>query len=804
MATMLGIIRWNFLGNQSTQNKMSIKKVSPKKRKSQLYGVATVLLIPVAVALTSFTFALISQEQDSLEQIKMRRQNERTNNAQLEMRIDDLLAKMTLEEKIGQMTQLNNSVIVTSAEWGAGADLKIDIKLDTAKLGKILRKYHVGSFLNGIAVSPQTWYSFYRELQEYNLRTTRLKIPIIYGVDHMHGPNYVEGATIFPHAINTAATFNNKFVEEMARITAIETADLGHQWLFAPVFDLSRTPLWGRFYETLGESPYVASTMGSIYVKTVQNETAIAPYKIGATAKHFLAYSDPKYGWDRGPVDISDQALYEFHVPAFKAAIDAGVMTVMINSGEINGVPVHSSYKILSKLLRDELGFKGVAVTDWEDIIRLYRNHKVAHDEKEATLKAIAAGVDMAMTPYTTDFCDHLHALVKEGKISEQRIDLSVSRILRFKLQLGLFENPYPRNDRFNRIGSEEHKAVALDAARESLVLMKNESILPFGSKTKILLAGPNANLKRPLGGGWTLRWIPAEEEIYPKDMLTVYSALKKEFSSVVLGEAPVDVTRKAKDADAIVLAVGEMPYAEGFGSIEDIRLPDDQVALVKAAIATGKPVVVVMISGRPRLITELYKDCKAVLFAGLPGFEGAQAIAEVLSGKVNPSGKLPFNYPAAVNRLVPHNHKTSEVALAHEINNPVSLVPFGSGLSYTTFKYTSLKLSDSVLTSKKDDLVASVEVTNTGKFEGKESVLWFIHDEVAAISRPVKDLKFYEKELLKPGETKRFEFRVEASALTYPNEKGEPQLEDGYFTLMVGNQKARFKYNSSTSLVKE
>lgn len=754
------------------------------------------IIIVVFVSVGATIFYTNQKTHEPSISIADRLKAEEGSDPEIERKIQELLGQMTIEEKIGQMTQLNNSEIVTNANWGAGAELSIEIKVDTAKLGKILRKYHVGSFLNGIAVSSQTWYQFYKDIQEYNMKVSRLKIPIIYGVDHMHGPNYLEGATIFPQAINTAATYNNEFPAQMGRITAIETADLGHQWLFAPVFDLARTPLWGRYYETLGESPYVSATMGSIFVKAVQEEKDIAPYKIGATAKHFLAYSDPKYGWDRGPVDISDQALYEFHVPSFKAAIDAGIKTVMVNSGELNGEAVHGSHRILTKLLRDELGFKGVVVTDWEDIIRLWRNHRVAENEKEATYVAINAGIDVAMTPYTTAFCDHMKALVDEGRISEERIDLSVSRILRFKLELGLFENPYPRNDRFNKVGSPEHKAKALEAARESIVLMKNENALPLATGKKILLAGPLANLKRSLAGGWTLRWIPAEEDIFPKDMLTPYTALQKEFSSknVMLAASANELKSKAAAADAIVLAVGELPYSEGYGSIIDLNLPPDQAELVKIAQATRKPVILVLIGGRPRVITGIYKDCHAVLFAGLPGFEGAQAIAEIISGKVNPSAKLSFNYPYAVNRLIPHNHKSSEVLLAHEIENPIALMPFGSGLSYTTFEYSNLQLSDSVLTTDAGQITASVTVKNTGSREGKEAVLWFLHDEVASISRPIRDLKFYSKELIKPGESKTFTFTINAENLSFPNANNEKLLEDGYFTLMVGNLKTRFK----------
>ncbi|MFN8334540.1 MAG: glycoside hydrolase family 3 N-terminal domain-containing protein [Cyclobacteriaceae bacterium] len=726
-----------------------------------------------------------------------RLKQERSDNAAIEAKIDELLSAMTLEEKIGQMTQITNAQIVTKSNWGNGSDLSIEMTIDTAKLGVMIRKYHVGSFLNGVAEKPEVWYKFYKDLQEYNLEHSRLKIPVIYGVDQMHGPNYLEGGTIFPHAINTAATYNNKFPADMAHVTAIETADIGHQWIFAPVLDLARTPLWGRYYETLGESPYVASTMGSIFVKTLQSDSAIAPYKIAATAKHFLAYSDPKSGWDRTPVDISEQTLYEMHVPAFKAAIDAGIESVMINSGEINGEPVHASARILTQLLRDELKFRGVAVTDWEDIIRLYRNHRVAANERDATRMAIEAGIDMAMTPYTTDFCEHLVALVKEGKISEERINLSVARILRMKLRIGLFENPLPRNDRFNRIGMAENRALALEAARESIVLMKNDgNALPLSpDKTKnVLVAGSLANLKSPLSGGWTLRWINKDESLYPDYVLTPFAALQKEFPTATLAAGNAEIKSKAPRADAIVVVAGETPYSEGFGSITDINLPPDQLETIETALATGKPVVLVIVAGRPRIITSVYDRCKAVLFAGLPGFEGAQAIADIISGKVNPSAKMSFNYPYAPNRLLPHNHKATEELLAHEIPNPIALKEFGTGLSYTTFEYSDLTLSDSVLTSESDSLMATVTVKNDGTVDGKESVLWFVNDEVASLTRPVKDLKFYEKKLIKAGDSVAYMFSIKASQLAFPDHKNNQRLDDGYFTLLVGPLKTRFR----------
>jgi beta-glucosidase len=758
---------------------------------------AIITLVTVSFTLSGCLTRTGPGEDQSMDPAQ-RRAFEKSSHPDIESKIDGLLSQMTIEEKIGQMMQLNQSAIVAESNWGAGTDLQIVTRLDTGKLGPILRKYHVGSFLNGIAIPAETWYTFYKDIQEFNMKTSRLKIPVIYGVDHMHGPNYLEGGTIFPHAINTAATFNNQFPADMARVTAIETADLGHLWLFAPVLDLGRTPLWGRFYETLGESPHVEKTMAGIYIKTVQNEEEIAPYKIAATAKHFLGYSDPKYGWDRGVTDMSEQAMYEFHVPAFQAAVDAGIRSFMINSGEVNGEPVHSSYRLLTTLLRDEMKFKGVVVTDWEDIIRLWRNHRTALDERDATYQAISAGIDVAMTPYTTDFGDHLLALVKEGKITEERIDLSVARVLRMKLEIGLFENPLPRNDRFSRIGTAENRAKALEAARESVVLMKNDGILPLNpSRVKhLLVAGPTADSKNALAGGWTLRWQTNDDSIFPKEMHTLFTGLQKEFPGVriSLAASANEVRSLSSGADAILLGVGELAYAEGFGSILDIRLPEDQISLIRAAQSTGKPVILVMISGRPRVITDVYGACSAVLFAGLPGFEGGQAIAGIVSGRVNPSGKLSFNYPHSVNRLVPHNHKSSEVRLAHEIPNPVCLVPFGYGLSYTSFEYSNLTLSDTVVTEN-GEITATVTVKNTGTRDGKEAVLWFLFDEAASLSRPVRDLKHYEKKMIRAGESANYSFTVRpGESLGFPDARGRQRIEPGYFTLTAGDQSVRFR----------
>ena len=715
-------------------------------------------------------------------------------------RVEELLSKMTLEEKIGQMTQINITKIISDS-LAAAYDSATTLIIDTNKVIHYVTNYHVGSFLNGRAMSPDVWYRFTDQLQRINMRYSKNKIPIIYGIDHVHGSSYLSNGTIFPHNINIGCSFDTTFAYEEGWVTATETADLYHRWIFAPVFDLGKNKYWGRYYETFGEDPYLISKMGVAYVRGLQGNTEIAPYKAAACAKHFLGYSDPKSGWDRSPAEIPDQALREFFLPPFKAAIDAGVKTIMINSGEINGIPVHANYDILTKLLRDELGFEGLAVTDWMDIIALQQMHYVAENEKEATFLAINAGVDMAMVPLNTDFCNHLLALVKEGRISEERINQSVRRILKVKFDIGLFDHPYPRNDRFSKIGSKEHRAKALKAARESLVLMKNDqNILPIkpGKKT-ILVTGETADKKIPLCGGWTYRFMAKSEYWFPKDMKTIYSALKEEFadSKVVLAKEH-EIKKLASSADVIIVAAGEeSAYAETDGSINDLELSESQISLVKTAIATGKPVVLVLTEGRPRIISKIYDQCKAVVFAGLPGVEGAQAIAEVLSGKVNPSGKLSFTYPYKQGHIITYNHKQSEYSILRPVAGELkrfAIGEFGHGLSYTTFSYNNLSLSDTVITSS-DKITAKVTVSNTGKVAGKEAVLWFLSDEYGSITRPVKELKYFDKKELQPGSAVEFTFVIEPDKhLWFPDKYGKKLMEPGYFTLTVGDQKVRFR----------
>ena len=559
------------------------------------------------------------------EKIIARIELEKSSDNQVESKIEALLQAMSLEEKAGQMMQITHSVLLEEVILNEDGSPGDDFSFSPEKAERFIRDFHVGSFLNGIAVSQEEWYAYSKSLQEINLRINRHGIPVIYGIDHMHGANYVDSSTIFPHNINLAATFNPDYVAEMARITGIESADLGHHWIFAPVLDVGRDPRFPRYYETFGEDSLVCGKLGAAFVRGIQENTEIQPYQQAACGKHFLGYSVPKSGWDRSPAEIPDQVLFEYFVPPFRKAVEAGVSTIMINGAEINGIPVHASHRILTGILRDYLGFTGVAVTDWEDVIRLHTVHKVAATPMEAVYQAINAGVDMSMTPFTTEFHGYLCELVREGRVPEERINLSVARILRMKLQLGLFEQPFPRNDRFERIKTSAFRASACSAAVDSMVLLKNEGdILPLKGIRKLLVTGPHADLKQSLAGGWTLRWIPDREDIYPEDMDTVFSALEKEFPQAEITLVPEEQwVSDSKNEDAIVVVVGEYPYSEGSGNDFHLELDQAQQKLIRKAHDTGNPVIVVMIAGRPRIIQPVYDCCDAFLWAGLPGFEG-------------------------------------------------------------------------------------------------------------------------------------------------------------------------------------
>lgn len=728
-------------------------------------------------------------------------------------RVQLLLAQMTLEEKIGQMTQLANTTINPTG-------VQKNVALDSSKVAALVREFHVGSFLNGEAVPAAQWVRYSATLQRIALRESRLHIPIIYGIDHMHGASYVSGTAIFPHNINLGATFNPELARQTARATVLESADLGHHWVFAPVLDLGVNVYWPRFYETYGEDPLVAATLGAAFVKELQGNTEIAPYKVAGCGKHFIGYSDPRNGWDRTNALIPDQRLQEFFRPSFQAAIDAGLKSVMVNSGEINGEPVHASKAILTDLLRRQMGFKGVVVTDWEDIIRLVRIQKVAANEEEATWMAIDAGVDMAMTPYTTTFCGIVKKLVQEGRLTQARIDISAGRVLQLKDDIGLFEHPMPRADRLSRVGDPALRAQATEAARQGVVLLKNEkNTLPLApSRVKrLLVVGPSADSRANLCGGWTLAWQGRPEAAYPTDVPTLLEALRREYPQAVVETLPyysaagklalAPIAAAARRADAVVLALGERPYTEGLGNTSDLTLPDDQQQLVRTAQAGGHPTVLVMIGGRPNIIRTVAEASPAIIWAGLPGYGGGTALAEIISGKTNPSGKLPFTYPQFAGHITNYHHDNNENSL--DLSDfgagfeqrtakyrSSMLTEFGGGLSYTTYTYSGLALSDSVLISPAAHLSATVRVANTGSRTGQEAVLWFITDEVGRITRPVRQLRHFEKQALAAGQSREFTFDIDPRRdLTYPDGRGNLQLEPGWFTLRVGSQALRFRY---------
>jgi beta-glucosidase len=721
-------------------------------------------------------------------------------NEDIDKKIDALLVKMTLEQKIGQMTQLNITTIIQDSILKDYSNVKKFV-LDTARLSHFIRKWHVGSFLNGRAVDPQNWVYVTGTIQSINAQYS--EIPILYGIDHMHGASYLKNGTIFPHNINMGCSFDTVHAFNAARTSVYETSHLGHNWVFAPVLGIGRQKSWGRFYETYSEDPLLTARMGAAAVHGIQDFSATDPYRVAACPKHFLGYSDPKSGWDRSPAEISDQALREFFLPPFKAAIDAGALTIMINSAEINGIPVHASYDILTTLLREELGFKGLAVSDWLDIKALNEMHFITLNEKESTYQAIMAGLDMSMVPLDTSFAIYLRELVLEGRIPMSRIDTSVRRILWVKLKLGLFNTFMPRTDRFDRINTSDSKELSLNAARESIVLIKNENhVLPVKDK-KILLSGFTHNRKSALCGGWTYRFAADNDDWFPQDMQTIKDAFEQTFGEKnIICQETEDISKISKEADVIVIATGENEaYAETQGTIDDLNLDNGQIQLIKAAIATSKPVIIILTEGRPRLLSDVFDKVDAVLFAGLPGFYGARAIAEIVSGKVNPSGKMSFSYPKKSAHIISYNHKRSEYTTFRPVSEELkrfALAPFGYGLSYSTFEYSNLKM-DTLITSPDQTIQITVDVQNTSAVPGKEAVLWFISDHVGSITRPVKELVHFEKQLITPGESKTFTFNMSpVQSLSFPDKNGNILLEDGSFDVQVGNLQKQFWFKKA------
>jgi beta-glucosidase len=744
--------------------------------------------------------------------------------SQVQKRVDSLLSKMTLEEKVGQMAQITIDVI------GKGKDRYSSfepLELDKLELEKAVVKYGIGSILNTAnnrARTKEAWFTIISQIQEKAMKQTRTGIPVLYGIDAIHGTTYTAGATMFPQQIGQAASWNRALVRKGAEITAYETRASSIPWNFSPVLDLGADPRFPRHWETFGEDPYMVSEMGKQMIDGYEgeNNNVSDPEKVASCLKHFLGYMVPVSGKDRTPAFIPEYALRDYHLPAFKAAIDAGTHSIMINSGIINGVPVHANYDILTKLLREELGFKGLAVTDWGDIENLFTRDKIARDHKEAIMIAVNAGIDMSMIAYNYEvFCDNLIALVKEGKVKQTRIDEAVGRILTLKFRLGLFERPVTNHKDYPRFGSKEFETAAYQAASESITLLKNQNnILPLTKTTRVFVTGPTANSMRTLNGGWTYSWQGEKVEEFASKYNTIVEALQnklgKEKVSYIPGvsfkmdgkyyeEYPDkldEAVKAAANSDVIILCLGENSYTETPGNMSDLYLSDLQTDFALKLAATGKPVILVLNEGRPRVISRIEPKMKGIIQTYLPGNFGADALADILTGDVNPSGKLPYTYPRYPNSLVVYNHKPAESRDQVEgvYNYDSDFNPqyqFGFGLSYTSFKYGNLQLGAKSM-KRNEPFVITAEVTNTGKVEGKEVVQLFITDLFATLMSPdVKRLKGFEKITLKPGETKKLSFTITSDDLAYVNHKNERIAEPGRFRVQIGDQKIEFEFDT-------
>lgn len=731
----------------------------------------------------------------------------------IDAKIDALLAKMSIEEKVGQMTQVNINLILKN---GYG---NTDTQIDPAALKKAVVDYKVGSILNALyGYDVESWHRIMSQIQD-EAKNTPNKIPVLYGIDAIHGVTFTSNSTLFPHNISLAASRNPELAKQCAKVTAKETRASGIRWNFNPVLDVGRQPLWSRFPETFGEDVYIAKTIGAGVIKGYEEDGLKNPTAVASCMKHYIGYSNPKSGKDRTPILMPEIELREYYLPPFKAAVDAGSSTVMINSSEINGVPVHASKYLLTDVLRKELGFKGLAVSDWEDIIRLYERHKVASSPREAVKIAVLAGIDMSMVPHDFTFFDLLVDLVKKGEVPMSRIDEANRRILRTKFQTGLFDNPYPEEAAKKLFGLPEYGKLAIDIARESITLLKNEkvskdaasAVLPLVKGKKVLLAGPGGNNITNLHGCWSYSWQGDVAKNYPKTSKTIQQVLESYLGASNVISASVEgfdrkknyrtdsIAVKAKDVDAIILCLGEDAYAEQPGVIDDLTLPENQLELAKAAIATGKPVILVLTEGRPRIIREIEPGCTAIVQAYWPGSGGAQAIVDILYGEYNPDGKLPYTYPQFTGDIMTYDHKfideIQELSPGRiTYNGYKPQYPFGHGLSYTTFEYSNLKLSANTL-SKAGSLKVSVDVKNTGSRDGKVAVELYSKDLFASITPSVKRLRAFNKIFLKAGESKTVEFTINKDDLAFVNNNLKTVTEKGEFEVMIDKLVGKFTY---------
>lgn len=732
------------------------------------------------------------------------------SDPKIEAQVEQTLKKLTLEEKIGQMMELVTDLFGANDKNGV-------FYIDEHKTDSILSRYKIGSILNApntCAPTAKQWEKYIAQIQKISMK--RIGIPCVFGLDQNHGSTYTQGGTLFPQNINVAATFNREIARRSAEATAYETRAVSVPWTYSPTVDLGRDARWPRIWENFGEDCYLSSEMGKAMVYGFQGEDPnnIDQYHIATSMKHFMGYGVPWTGKDRTPAYISPVDLREKHFAPFLAGLQAGALTVMVNSASVNGVPMHANKEFLTGWLKEETGWDGVLITDWADINNLYTREMVAKDKKDALRIAINAGIDMIMEPYSCDACGYLVELVKEGKIPMSRIDDACRRVLRMKYRLDLFKNPTQKLKNYPKFGGEEFAKLALEGATESMVLLKNEgNILPLQHGKKILLTGPNANQMRCLNGGWSYTWQGHRADEFAGKYNTIYEAFCNEYGkeNVILNQGVTynekgkyweenepqiqEAVAAAKDADVIVACIGENSYTETPGNLTDLWLSENQRNLVKALAQTGKPVILVLNEGRPRLIADIEPLAQGIINILIPGNMGGDALANLVSGKSNFSGKMPYTYPKEINSLANYDFKKSEevgtMEGAYDYNAKITQQwGFGYGLSYTSYKYSNLKVSQSDFRHG-DIIKVSVDVKNTGKVAGKESVLLFSSDLIASVVPDGRRLRAFDKVELQPGETKTMTFELKADDLAFVGWNGKWRLEEGDFKLMIADQSA-------------
>lgn len=732
------------------------------------------------------------------------------SDPKIEAQVEQTLKKLTLEEKIGQMMELVTDLFGANDKNGV-------FYIDEHKTDSILSRYKIGSILNApntCAPTAKQWEKYIAQIQKISMK--RIGIPCVFGLDQNHGSTYTQGGTLFPQNINVAASFNREIARRSAEATAYETRAVSVPWTYSPTVDLGRDARWPRIWENFGEDCYLSSEMGKAMVYGFQGEDPnnIDQYHIATSMKHFMGYGVPWTGKDRTPAYISPADLREKHFAPFLAGLQAGALTVMVNSASVNGMPMHANKDILTGWLKEETGWDGVLITDWADINNLYTREMVAKDKKDALRIAINAGIDMIMEPYSCDACGYLIELVKEGKIPMSRIDDACRRVLRMKYRLDLFKNPTQKLKNYPKFGGEEFAKLALEGATESMVLLKNEgNILPLQHGKKILLTGPNANQMRCLDGGWSYTWQGHRADEFAGKYNTIYEAFCNEYGkeNVILNQGVtynekgkyweenepqiLGAVAAAKDADVIVACIGENSYTETPGNLTDLWLSENQRNLVKALAQTGKPVILVLNEGRPRLIADIEPLAQGIIDILIPGNMGGDALVNLVSGKSNFSGKMPYTYPKEINSLANYDFKKSEevgtMEGAYDYNAKITQQwGFGYGLSYTSYKYSNLKVSQSDFRHG-DIIKVSVDVKNTGKVAGKESVLLFSSDLIASMVPDGRRLRAFDKVELQPGETKTMTFELKADDLAFVGWNGKWRLEEGDFKLMIADQSA-------------